>query len=157
VGEDCPVGHGVYRPVRSVSAADSRTDRRCAGEADLLLDVVVDPPDFDPVLVWPRLKRLGLTLDTTLGECRRLAFVHPGFSFLEASGELRPLDEWPVEHRDFVLAALSLKRQSLKDVVEYAARTRVWRARPAADERHGQQRDDRAGRAPDRRRDRSVS
>jgi hypothetical protein len=56
--------------------------------------------------------KLGLTLDNALDTYRRLAFMHPGPSFVAAEGELRPLEEWPKATRDFVLHGLSLQRQT---------------------------------------------
>jgi hypothetical protein len=51
--------------------------------------------------IRPRLKRLGLTLENTLEELRRLAYACPGVE--DANGELLPVSEWPKEDRQTIL------------------------------------------------------
>jgi hypothetical protein len=41
------------------------------------------------------MQRLGLTLDNTLEELRRLGYARPGPAFEDDNGELLPVDQWP--------------------------------------------------------------
>lgn len=74
----------------------------------------------------PRLLKLGLALDNTLEECGRLAYARPGPLFEDADGELRLVSEWPLESRQTVVQMLSLKRQALKDVLEYLRHAGIY-------------------------------
>jgi hypothetical protein len=74
----------------------------------------------------PRLKRLGLSLDSALEEYRWMAFVRPGPYFQDADGELLPLSEWPKGERQACISLLALKRQALKDVLEYLRHAGVY-------------------------------
>jgi phage terminase small subunit len=61
--------------------------------------------------VRPRLMKLGITLDHTLEECRRLAYGRVGDDFEDQDGEYQPISEWPQEHTQTALQFLSLKHR----------------------------------------------
>lgn len=52
-------------------------------------------------------------------EYRRLAYAPLGDAFVDSEGELLPINEWPVGHAHTALEFLRLKRQALKDLLEY--------------------------------------
>jgi len=72
-----------------------------------------------------RAQTLELTLDNTLEECRRLAFLHVTELF-DADGNLKPMSEWPRSQIQAALQLLGLKRQALTDVLEYLRHAGVY-------------------------------
>jgi hypothetical protein len=72
-----------------------------------------------------RRARLDLTLDNTLEEYCRLAFMHVT-ELYDADGNLKPLSEWPKSQMQAALQLLGLKRQALKDILEYLRHAGVY-------------------------------
>jgi hypothetical protein len=72
----------------------------------------------------------ALTLDHTLEETRRLAYTHIHELYSE-DGTLRPMKEWPKDGLQAAMTLLGLKRQALKDILEYLRHAGAYGQAPA--------------------------
>jgi hypothetical protein len=77
----------------------------------------------------PRMDKLGLTLDSVLGELKRLVFVRTGVEDMD--GALLPIEDWPAGIRPYVMQVLGQKQQAIAQTMKYLKHTAAFGPPPS--------------------------